>query len=341
MRSVKEQKRPARKAASRRSATGSRSASGRGAKTTGRTSTVAPGRRRAKSGKSFGRRGQRPPSRLSRTIEAIREGRLPKSLVGVASAGFVGAAALYGLAVGGHIAAAGSYVADQATASVAWVGFGVDEVTVAGRERTTRADVLKALEVEQGQVIFTVDLESARENLMRLDWIADATVTRILPDRVHVELVERRPFAVWQRGGRLAVIDAQGRPITEDGVEGYGHLPLVVGHGAAREAEGFTQVVAAWPELQARVRAYVRVGDRRWNLRLENGVDVLLPEVGVSEALAELVAIDEAQRVLARDIEAIDVRLPDRFTVRLSPDAAARRDAVVQGWGRPLQGDDT
>tara|TARA_E500000305_G_scaffold102268_1_gene96795 strand:- start:3642 stop:4442 length:801 start_codon:yes stop_codon:yes gene_type:complete len=266
---------------------------------------------------------------------------LPKSLVGVASAGFVGAAALYGLAVGGHIAAAGTYVVDQATASVAWVGFGVDEVTVAGRERTTRADVLKALEVEQGQVIFSVDLESARENLLRLDWIADATVTRILPDRVHVELVERRPFAVWQRGGRLAVIDAQGRPITEDGVEGYGHLPLVVGHGAAREAEGFTKVVAAWPELQARVRAYVRVGDRRWNLRLENGVDVLLPEVGVSEALAELVAIDEAQRVLARDIEAIDVRLPDRFTVRLSPDAAARRDAVTQGWGRPSQGDDT
>lgn len=337
MRSVKEQKRPARKAAPRRSASGS----ARGAKTTRRTSTVAPGRRRAKSGKSFGRRGQRPPSRLSRTIEAIREGRLPKSLVGVASAGFVGAAALYGLAVGGHIAAAGTYVVDQASASVAWVGFGVDEVTVAGRERTTRADVLAALEVQQGQIIFSVDLETARENLLRLDWIADATVTRILPDRVHVELVERRPFAVWQRGGRLAVIDAQGRPITEDGVEGYGHLPLVVGHGAAREAKGFTQLVAAWPELQARVRAYVRVGDRRWNLRLENGVDVLLPEVGVQDALAELVAIDEAQRVLARDIEAIDVRLPDRFTVRLSPDAAARRDAVTQEWGRSSQEDDT
>ncbi len=337
MRSVKEQKRPARKAAPRRSA----SASARGAKTTRRTSTVAPGRRRTKSGKSFGRRGQRPPGRSSRTIEAIREGRLPKSLVGVASAGFVGAAVLYGLAVGGHIAAAGTYIADQASWSVAWVGFGVDEVTVAGRERTTRADVLAALEVEQGQVIFSVDLDRARENLLRLDWIADATVTRILPDRVHVELIERRPFAVWQRGGRLAVIDVQGRPITENGVEAYGHLPLVVGHGAAREAESFTQLVAAWPELQARVRAYVRVGDRRWNLRLENGVDVLLPEVGVSEALAELVAIDETQRVLARDIEAIDVRLPDRFTVRLSPDAAARRDAVTRGWGRPSQEDDT
>ena len=337
MRSVKERKGPARKAAPRRSASGS----ARGTKSTRRSSAVAPGNRRSKSAKSFGRRGQRPPSRFSLMIAAIREGRLPKWLVGVASAGFVAAAVLYGLAVGGHVSAAGTYALDKVGATIAWVGFGVDEVTVAGRDRTTRADVLKALQVEQGQSIFGVDINRARENLLRLDWIADATVTRILPDRLHVELVERRPFAVWQRGGRLAVIDKLGRPITEDGVDGYGHLPLVVGHGAAREAEAFTRLVASWPELQTRVRAYVRVGDRRWNLRLENGVDVLLPETGVREALTELVAIDEAQRVLARDIEAFDIRLPDRFTVRLSPDAAARRDVVTQGWDRPNQGGDT
>lgn len=337
MRPVKAHKSPARKSASRK-ATG---ATTRGAKTTRRNSTVAPGRRKPASKKSFGRRGERPPGRLSLVIDAIREGHLPKLLVAASSAMLVSAAVVYGLAVGGHFAAAGAYVATKVDAAIVGVGFRLSEVTVEGRERTTRADVLAALNVEQGQSIFDVDITSARENLLRLDWIADVTVTRILPDRVHVELTERRPFAVWQRGGRLAVIDEQGRAITETGVDAYGHLPFFVGHGAAREAFDLTALVSQWPELQTRVRAYVRVGDRRWNLRLENGVDVMLPETGLDAALADLVTIDETHRLLARDIEAIDMRLADRFTVRLSPDAASRRDAVTQQWERSARGDDT
>ena len=337
MRSVKERKRPARKTASRGVASATRK--GQGVR---RTSSVAPGRRKTKPGNSFGRRGQRPPSRLSRIVDAIREGRLPKSLVAVSTGVFVSAAVIYGLAVGGHIAAAGTYVATKIDLGIAGVGFRLSEVTVEGRERTSRADVLAALQVEQGQSIFDVDLSRARENLLRLDWVEDVVVTRILPDRVHVELIERRPFAVWQRGGKLAIIDRQGRPITESDVDAYGHLPFVVGHGAAREAADFTSLVANWPELKARVRAYVRVGNRRWNLRLENGVDVLLPETGYDAALTDLLAIDETHRLLARDIEAIDMRLPDRFTVRLSPDAARRRDAATLEWERRARrGDDT
>lgn len=337
MRSLKERKRPARKTAGR-----SGSSATRKGQTVRRASSVAPGRRKPKAGSSFGRRGQRPPSRFSRIVDSIREGRLPKSLVAIFSGVFVSAAVVYGLAVGGHIAAAGTYLSTQIDLGIAGVGFRLSEVTVEGRQRTSRADVLAALQVEQGQSIFDVDLSRARANLLQLDWIEDVVVTRILPDRVHVELVERRPFAVWQRGGQLAIIDRQGRPITESGVDAYGHLPFVVGHGAAREAADFTDLVSNWPELQARVRAYVRVGGRRWNLRLENGVDVLLPETGYAGALADLLSIDETHRLLARDIEAIDMRLPDRFTVRLSPDAARRRDAATLEWERRAQeGDDT
>ena len=337
MRQVKARKSPANKSSTRRSpASSARSAtSGR------RSSSVAPGRRRAKTEKSFGRRDQRPPGRLSLIFNGIREGHLPKLLVAASSATLISAAIVYGLAVGGHFAAAGAYVVSKVDTAIAGVGFRLAEVTVEGRERTSRADVLAALNVEQGQSIFDVDLVRARENLLRLDWVADVTVTRVLPDRVHVQLVERRPYAVWQRGGQLAVVDQNGRPITEEGVDAYGHLPFFVGHGAAGAAADLTELVSQWPELQARIRAYVRVGDRRWNLRLENGVDVMLPEVGLEAALADLVSIDEAHRLMARDIEAIDMRLSDRFTVRLSPDAAARRNAVTQEWERRALGDDT
>ncbi len=335
MRPVRERKRTAGKTASRGG-----SAAARKGQASRRTGSVAPGRRRTKSGKSFGRRGQRPPGWLSRTVDSIREGRLPKSLVAIFSGVFVSAAVIYGLAVGGHVAAAGTYLSTKVELGIVGLGFRLVEVTVEGRERTSQAEVLAALEVEQGQSIFGIDLLHARQKLLRLDWVEDVVVARILPDRLHVVLVERKPYAVWQRGGKLAIIDRQGRPITESGVEAYGHLPFVVGHGAAREAAEFTTLVAQWPELQARVRAYVRVGQRRWNLRLENGVDVLLPEVGYEVALADLLSVDETHRLLARDIEAIDMRLADRFTVRLSPDAARRRDAVTPEWDRRTQGGD-
>jgi cell division protein FtsQ len=342
MRQVRERKSQTRKVPARKAGTGKPAAtSSRGNKVSRRTGAVAPGRRRAKTEKSFGRRGQRPPSRISLILDGIRQGHLPKLLVAASSAMLVSAAVVYGLAVGGHFAAAGAFVASKVDATIAGIGFRLAEVTVEGRQRTTRADVLAALNVEQGQSIFDVDIARAQENLLRLDWIAGVTVTRILPDRVHVELVERRPYAVWQRGGQLAVIDEEGRAITETGVDAYGHLPFFVGHGAARAASDFTKLVSQWPELQARIRAYVRVGDRRWNLRLENGVDVLLPETGLEVALADLVTIDETHRLMARDIEAIDMRLKDRFTVRLSPDAAARRNAVTQEWERRALGDDT
>lgn len=341
MRPVTQNRKPARKAAGRSSSSKGRTQAGRASQPARRASTVAPGARRTKSEKQFGRRGKRPPSRLSVFISDIREGRLPGKLLLGSSAVFLSAAVVYGLAIGGHFAAAGAYVVAKVDNAVAIVGFEVSEVTVEGRDRTTRGDVLRALRVERGQSIFDVDLVAARDELMRLDWISDATVTRILPGRVHVEIVERKPYAVWQRGGALSVIDADGNPITEDGVDAYGHLPFVVGHGAARRAAEFTAMVAQWPELQARVRAYVRVGDRRWNLRLENGVDVLLPETDVVSALSELVALDQSHRLLARDIEAIDMRLGDRFSVRLSPDAAARRNATVENWENRARGDDT
>ena len=341
MRPVTQKRKPAGKAASRSGTQKGRAAATRGGQPTRRATSVAPGNRRAKSAKQFGKRGTRPPSRIVAFFENIRDGRLPGKLIFFSSVAFMSAAIVYGLAVGGHFAAAGAFVVAKVDGAVAQAGFEVSEVTVEGRDRTTRQDVLRALRVERGQSIFDVDLVAARDELMRLDWISDATVTRILPGRVHVEIVERKPYAVWQRGGALSVIDADGNPITEDGVDAYGHLPFVVGHGAARKAAAFTTMVAQWPELQARVRAYVRVGDRRWNLRLENGVDVLLPETDVDVALSELVMLDQSHRLLARDIEAIDMRLGDRFSVRLSPDAAARRNAVVEDWENRARGDDT
>ncbi|GAK44873.1 polypeptide-transport-associated domain-containing protein [Tepidicaulis marinus] len=291
-----------------------------------KVSAAAPGKPRKKA-REFGRRKQRPPSRFARFFSALRSGDVSALPLAALAGMLVVFAVFYGLMVGGHFAAAGSSLVAGTHRMIAGAGFSVQDVTVEGRERTPVREVMRALDVERGMSIFLVDVEAARERLERLDWVASASVTRFWPDRIHVELNERVPYAVWQRGGRLAIVDRQGQPITENHIEEYAHLPLVVGHGAADEAPVIQELLAQWPALHSRVRAAVRVGDRRWNLRLENGVDVLLPERHVERALAELVAIENSHRVLARDIEAIDLRLADRFTIRLTPDAAARRAA--------------
>ena len=156
-----------------------------------------------------------------------------------------------------------------------------------------------------------------------------ATVTRLLPDAIRIDIVERKPFAVWQRGGMLSVVDGDGHIITNSNVQSYATLPFIVGFGGAREAEDILHLMAdTQPEFLARVRAFVRVGDRRWNLRLENGVDVKLPEVGVEKALAEIVALDAEYKILSRDIESVDLRLPDRVSVALTPEAMSDRNGA-------------
>ncbi|HEY4344643.1 MAG TPA: cell division protein FtsQ/DivIB [Parvibaculum sp.] len=291
-------------------------------------SKIAPGRRRnAPAERSFGRRNTRPANAVMQWIEDVREGTFGMKPFTMATIALIAAVGLYGLFVGGHVSAAGNAVADRANRVLALAGFSIDDVTVSGRSHADAQQLLGALGIKRGDPIFGLDTEAARARIERVDWVKSATVTRILPDAIRIDIVERKPFAVWQRGGALSVVDAQGHPITDDNVQAYANLPFIVGFGGAREAEDILTLMAqAQPQLLSRVRAFVRVGDRRWNLRLENGVDVKLPEVGIEKALADVVALDATYKIFSRDIQSVDLRLPDRVSIALTPEAAAERD---------------
>ena len=301
-------------------------------------SKIAPGRRRnAPAERSFGRRAVRPANAVMQWIEDVREGTFGMKPFTMATVALILAVGLYGLFVGGHVSAAGNAVANRANSLLALAGFSIDDVTVTGRSHADAQQLLAALGVKRGDAIFGFDTEAARARVERVDWVQSATVTRLLPDAIRIDIVERKPFAVWQRGGTLSVVDAKGHQITDDNVQAYANLPFIVGFGGAREAEDILTLMAqTQPQLLSRVRAFVRVGDRRWNLRLENGVDVKLPEVGIEKALADVVRLDATYKIFSRDIESVDLRLPDRVSVALTPEAAGERgDALAARISAP------
>ncbi|MGV8996705.1 MAG: cell division protein FtsQ/DivIB [Parvibaculaceae bacterium] len=288
---------------------------------------IAPGRRRnLAADRNFARRAQRPNNAVMRWLDDVRDAGFGSKTFSAATVSLIVAVVLYGLFVGGHVASAGNEIADRANKLMALAGFSIGEVTVSGRSHADSKALLAALGIKRGDPIFGFDTEVARQNIEHVDWVKSATVTRLLPDAIRIDIVERKPFAIWQRGGELSVVDGDGHIITDNNVQPYASLPFIVGFGGAREAEDILQLMhETQPEFLSRVRAFVRVGDRRWNLRLENGVDIKLPEVGVEKTLADIVAMDAQYKILSRDIESVDLRLPDRVSIALTPEAAAER----------------
>ena len=281
--------------------------------------------------KNPARRRERPARAVALWLERFREGDFGMKPFAWGALVLIGAVGLYGLSVGGHVQAARDAVTGQTNELLALSGFSIQDVRVTGRANTQKDELLHAVGVERGDPIFGFDTQTARQRIERLGWVDTATVTRLLPDTIRIEITEREPFALWQRGGELSLIDASGRPITDEGVQDFAHLPFIVGFGAPREAPELLKLMRAeQPQLLQRVRAFVRVGDRRWNLRLENGVDVKLPETGVSAALATLVAHDTKHRILSRDIISVDLRLPDRVSVELTEIAASGRGIAME-----------
>ena len=151
-----------------------------------------------------------------------------------------------------------------------------------------------------------------------------ANIARRLPSTIEVKLEEREPFALWQNRGELRLIDREGVVITGQDLGRYARLPMVVGDDAAKHAAALLDLLSNQPAVQARVEAAVRVGGRRWNLRLHNGVDVLLPELEAAQALQRLVLLDAEQKILERELLVIDLRVSDRLILRLAPDEVIR-----------------
>jgi len=197
----------------------------------------------------------------------------------------------------------------------AGLGLAVDQITLEGRHYAGREDILAALQAGRGTPLLGFDPHAAKARLETLPWIRTATVERQAPHLIHVRIEERAPFALWQMDRVLTLIDRDGVVLADTDLERFGDLLLLVGADAPRHAHELFDIIGTEPSLARRVTAAVRVGGRRWNVRLDDAIEIKLPEEAPVQAWARLAELERANGLLARDIASIDLRLPDRLLV--------------------------
>lgn len=251
----------------------------------------------------------------------------PPYTVAAMTVGLFALTGIYGAYLGGHMPA-------YAQAVTARTGFAVDEVRVVGHKETSEIDILDRLELDGWTSLIGFNAEAARGRVAGLPWVEVASVRKVYPDEIEVQIEERQPFAIWQHGDELSVIEKDGRVIAPFSGGRLSGLPQVIGVGAANDAASFLDGMSKHPELAARVKAYVRVAERRWDLKLDNGLTVKLPENGEEEAIVSLLKFDRDSGLLSRDISAVDLRLPDRLVLQLTAEGMERRTAELDAQSK-------
>lgn len=266
----------------------------------------------------------RPLRRVVRFVAGLCTGRIgvPMWLGRLSFGGYCAFVVGYGVVAGGH----GQSVAQALTSSA---GFAIEDVRVSGNAHTSEIDILQLLGLDGTTSLLALDIDVARQSLSELPWVEAAEVRKVYPRTVEVMLKERQAFGIWQHGSELSLIEKNGSVIAPLRDNKFASLPLFVGRDAERAAASTETEFANWPAISQQIKAYVRVAGRRWDVHLDNGIVVRLPETGMAEAMDRLGRLEAEQQVLDRDVAAIDLRLPDRIAVRLTAEAQERRQTAL------------
>lgn len=201
------------------------------------------------------------------------------------------------------------------------MGFRVANVYIEGRQYTDADSIRAIVTVQKGDPLFSFDVADAREQMERLSWVKSAVVKRQFPDTIYVQLNERQPFALWQRGGRLSVIDEEGAVLTDNRTAEFAHLLILVGEGVPEKAQSFLAMLSAEPTIYEQVEAATLVSNRRWDLKLKNNMMVKLPEEDLGLALSRLAAAQKEEQLLNKNIAGVDLREAGRLIVETHPGA--------------------
>jgi len=234
----------------------------------------------------------------------------------------------------------------SAAAAVGHVGFTVSGYQIVGLNHMNRSAIDDVVTDELRRAAEAagtdkapqalVDVGSIRNRLLRFGWVKDARVLRRLPDTLVIDIVERRPAALWQSQGQLALIDVEGVVLDRVPVNQMPDLPLLIGAGANIQEVELSNLMASVPTLKPQLASATWVGGRRWDLNFQSGETIMLPEgeQNASAALQKFSQNDRAHGLLGRGLPRFDLRnwpVKREMTVQLPRSAAPANSNTAQG----------
>jgi cell division protein FtsQ len=273
----------------------------------------------------------RPLRRVVRFLVSLGSGRIniPAHTGTVSAVAFLAATGLYGMSLGGHTQSVA-----QITTTAA--GFAIEDVKVSGNAQTSEIEILQLIGLDGTTSLVALDVDAARQKIASLPWVENVEVRKVYPRTIEVKLTEKAAYGIWQHGSELSLIEKNGTVIAPLRDNKFASLPLFVGRDAETAAASIEGEFGDWPDIRSHVKAFVRIAGRRWDLYLDSGVVIKLPEDDVQRALALLTTMDKKDELLQRDIAAVDFRLEDRTAIELTPEAALRRQAAVDARTKAL-----
>ena len=270
------------------------------------------------------RKKYRPKRKKHKDVSLVWRG-----LVRVGAVGFLFSTITYGLIGGGHITNPNSPLFNVSGQIAAEFGYAAREIRIAGLKRQRPASVLNAIGVRPNDSLIGFNPGEAKAILEKVDWVKKAEVRRIYPNQLEVDVVERVPFAIWQRDGEFYVIDKTGAAFTSIQARDVKGLLLITGEGAQEKVFDLVNHIEARSGLKSKIVAAGRIGKRRWNLYLANGMKVLLPEDkrtnSLSEGLDRFESFNKSNDLENKAVAAVDFRFDGR--VIISP-LKTKKDSV-------------
>ncbi len=258
---------------------------------------------------------------------------------GVAASAFIVLAAVsYGIVTGGHIDPVTTAVRDVRDGVGRAFGFRIATIGFSGNKHLNREEILARAGITGTSSLLFFDVTAARARLMSDPRVADATLLKLYPDRLQISIVERQPFALWQIDRQVSLVAEDGAVLAPYVSKEYLDLPMFVGRVLKSAARNCWRCIDRFPEIRDNLRASILVAERRWNLRLKNGLDVKLPEADVEHALGAARRRSTARRKSCRAISSRSICARRPVAVQLSDAAAAARDAALKEKAKQKKG---
>jgi len=260
--------------------------------------------------------------------------RLPRLIGTYLTLGFFGLVGAYGFMRGPAYPEFRESHGDLRDMLARAVGFGLNKVTISGIARLGEAELLQSGGISDRNSLVFLSVASVRQRLLADPYIQSAEVRKLYPNELSISIVERDPFALWQLNGEVYIVGRDGTQIEQMRDRDLVDLPLVVGEGANLKVADYVALLDAAGPLRAKIRAGMLISGRRWTLKMQNGLDVRLPEEHAADAVRRLVRLDRESGLLEKDVLMVDLRMPDRVVLRLTEEAAAAR---AEGGKKKIQ----